>query len=124
MGKRGLAAVLTAFVLCFYAAIIMYVFFAVLHIHVLTNFISAFVFELVGFVLLAYFILSSIVTKLFKTGYLVSLILITFIYAVLVNVLNLVGVTMIPHTFFVLLNMFVLFLYCVISIPMYIMGRK
>lgn len=124
MGKRGLAAVLTSFILCFYAAIIMYVFFAVLHIHVLTNFITAFAFELVGIVLLAYFILSSIVTKAFKTGYLVPLILITFLYAVLVNVLNLVGVTMIPHTFFVLVNMIVLFLYCVISIPMYIMGRK
>ena len=124
MEKKGLATVLSSVILCFYAVIIMYVFFAILHIDILANFESAMVFEIIGFALLTFFVLSNSLSKSIKNGYLVPLIMITVIYTVILDVVNLVLVTTMPNVFFVLTNFVLLFIYCLISIPMYIMGRK
>lgn len=124
MGKKGLTTVLSSVILCFYAVIIMYVFFAILHIDILANFESAMVFEIIGFALLTFFVLSNSLSKSIKNGYLVPLIMITVIYTVILDVVNLVLVTTMPNVFFVLTNFVLLFIYCLISIPMYIMGRK
>jgi hypothetical protein len=71
MGKKSITATLTAFIIAFYVVIIMYVFFAVLHIDTLANFISAMIFEIIGFCLLTYFALGNILIKPIKTGYFV-----------------------------------------------------
>lgn len=124
MGKKGLAAILSAFIICFYVAIVMYVFFAILHIDALANFESAMVFEIIGFVLLAYFVLGNILSKSKKTGYFVPLIVVTVIYTIVLDIINLALIILMPHVFFVLTNFALLFIYCLISIPMYIMGRR
>ncbi|MDE6026206.1 MAG: hypothetical protein K2G45_12240 [Lachnospiraceae bacterium] len=124
MDKKGLTKILSIFIICFYIAIIMYIFFAVLNINALVNYESALVFEIIGFVLLAYFVLGNIFAKPIKTGYFVPLIMITVIYTIVLNVVNLICVTYMANVFFVLINLIVLFVYCLISIPMYIMGRK
>lgn len=124
MGKKSLTAILSSLVVCFYIAIIMYVFFAILHIDTLANFGSAMIFEIIGFVLLAYFILGNIFSKPIKTGYFVPLLMVTIIYTVILDIINLALIFSISHVFFVLSNLIILFVYCLISIPMYIMGRK
>lgn len=124
MGKKGPTAILSSFVVCFYIAIIMYVFFPILHIDTLANFESAMVFEIIGFVLLVYFILGNIFSKPIKTGYFVPLVMVTIIYTVILDIINLALIISMPHLFFVLTNLIVLFVYCLISISMYIMGRR
>lgn len=56
---------LFSFILCFYTAIILHVFFAVLHISTLENFEAALVFEGIGFALWFYLIFSAPI----KTGF-------------------------------------------------------
>lgn len=122
--KKGLAGILSGCILIFYISIIMYVFFAILHIEVLENFESAMAFEIIGFLFLAYFIMGNILSKRIKTGCLVPLIIVTVVYTVILNVINFACVIIMPHIFFVLLNFVLLFIYCLISMPIYIMGRR
>lgn len=124
MGKKGLIAILSSFVFAFYIAIIMYVFFAILHIDTLENFEAAMVFEIIGFILLAYFVLGNIFSKPIKTGFFVPLIMVTVIYTVILDIINIALIITMPHTFFVLINLIILIVYCLLSIPMYIMGRR
>ncbi len=124
MGKRGLTAVLSSFMIALYIVIILYVFFAVLHVDILANFLSALVFEIIGFILLAYFVLGNILSKSIKTGFFVPLIMATVIYTIALNIINLVLITLMPTTFFILTNFILLFIFCIISIPMYIMGKR
>ena len=124
MQKKGLTVGLSTFAICFYIAIIMYVFFAILHIDTLVNFETGLAFEIIGFVLLTYFIIGNIVSKPIKTGFFVPLLMITIIYTVLLDIINIAFITSIPHVFFVLVHFVILFIYCVVSIPIYIMGRR
>ena len=57
MQKKALTIGLSAFATIFYFVIILYIFFAILHIDTLKNFETALAFELIGFFLLLYFIL-------------------------------------------------------------------
>lgn len=124
MRRNGLIVGLSALVLCFYFALIMFVFFAVLHINLFVNFGSAMAFEIIGFVVLAYFVMGNILSKPIKTGFFVPLIMVTVIYTLILDVINIALVLMMPHALFVLANFILLFIYCLISIPMYIMGRR
>ena len=122
--KRLITALVSGFLLLFYIGIILYVFLAILRINVDINFGSALTFEIIGFLFLCYFILNNILIQRIKTGFFVPLILTTTIYTLLLNITNIVCITMIPHTLFILLNLSLLFLYCLLSVPMYIMGRR
>lgn len=123
--RRGLLSIfLSVSALVFYIGIVLYSFFAILHIQTLANFGSAIFFELIGFALLAYFIIVNLSARPIKTGYFVPLVMVTVIYTVLLDVINFAFVMIMPHIFFVLLHLTLLFLYCVISIPMYIMGKR
>lgn len=124
MEKKGLTVALTTFIIAFYVMIIMYVFFSALHIDTLANYVSAMVFEIIGFCLLAYFVLGNIISKPIKTGYFVPLIMVTVVYTIALDVVNLVCVATMSNVIFVLLNLIILFIYFLVSIPMYIMGRR
>lgn len=122
--KKGLAGILFGFILIFYMSIIMYVLFAILKIDTLANFKSAMVFEIIGFLILTYFIMSNLLSKRIKTGFFVPLIIVTVVYTVILNVVNIACIIAVPHTIFLLVNLVLLFIYCLISMPMYIMGRR
>lgn len=124
MRKRFLSIFLSISALIFYIGIILYSFFAILHIQTLANFGSAVFFELIGFALLAYFIIVNLSARPIKIGYFVPLVMVTFIYTVLLDVINFAFVMIVPHIFFILLHLTLLFIYCVISIPMYVMGKR
>lgn len=116
--------VLSCFLWVFYVAIILYVFFAVLNISTLENFASALIFEIVGFLALAWFILCNVFTKPIKVGYFVPLVMVTIIYTTILDIVNIVCIATIGGEFFLLLHMILLFVYCLVSIPMYLMGRR
>ena len=124
MQKKALTIGLSAFATIFYFVIILYIFFAVLHIDALKNFETALAFELIGFILLLYFILGNIILKPIKTGFYIPLLITTVAYTVLLDGLNIAFIVTMPNAYFVLVHLILLFIYCIISIPMYIMGRR
>lgn len=124
MKKREFALGFCVFMIFFYIAIVMYTLFFSLNIRTLGNFIAALFFEFIGIIVIAYFLLSNILSSNIKIGFFAPLIMINIFYILLLNVLNLGCITMMSSSTFVLLNLLILFMYCLISAPMYIMGRK
>ena len=124
MKKREFALGFCVFMIFFYIAIVMYTLFFSLNIRTLGNFIAALFFEFIGIIVIAYFLLSNILSSNIKIGFFVPLIMINIFYILLLNVLNLGCITMMSFSTFILLNLLILFIYCLISAPMYIMGRK
>lgn len=124
MGKRGLALVFSMLMMIFYVIILAYSFFVVLNIDAIANYEMSIIFEGIGIIALIYFICGNILMKPIKTGYFVPLLIVTILYTVILDFLNLFLITSMPHVRFVLLNMILLFIYCLVSIPMYVMGRK
>lgn len=124
MKKREFALGFCVFMIFFYIAIVMYTLFFSLNIRTLGNFIAALFFEFIGIIVIAYCLLSNILSSNIKIGFFAPLIMITVFYILLLNVLNLGCITMMSSSTFVLLNLLILFIYCLISAPMYIMGRK
>lgn len=124
MKKREFALGFCVFMIFFYIAIVMYTLFFSLNIRTLGNFIAALFFEFIGIIIIAYFLLSNILSSNIKIGFFAPLIMINIFYILLLNVLNLGCITMMSSSTFVLLNLLILFIYCLISAPMYIMGRK
>lgn len=122
--KKGLTCVLTGLLLTFYAGIVVYVFFLILHIDELKNFEAAMAFEIIGFLILITLVMSNLLTRRIKTGFFAPLITVTVFYTIILHVINMACVLVMPPVFFVLLNLVLLFIYCLISMPMYIMGRR
>ena len=124
MDKKSLTAILSAFIICFYMLIILYILFGVLPIYSIFNLLTALVFELIGFVILLYLILSNILAKRIKTGYFIPLIMATVIYTIVLDYINISLIKTFPNVWFILVNLILVFVYSVIAIPMYIMGRQ
>ena len=124
MGKRALSVALYSFMLLFYIGIVFYFLIEILHADTLSNFLAASIFEIIGFVFLAYFLISGLAISPVKMGYFPSLLIVTIVYIVLLNVVNFALISVISGPFFILLNLILLFVYGLVAIPIYIMGRK
>ena len=107
-----------------YVLIKMYVLFGIIHIDLFKNFLIGLIFELISFVILTTLIIGNIVSKSIKLGYFIPLLMVTVIYAVLLDVLCIVFLSTMATPFFILCNLVLLFVYCLISIPMYAIGRR
>lgn len=108
----------------FYVVIILYVFFGVLNINTLENFVLAMIFEIIGFLALAYFIFSNMFSNPIRVGYFVPLVMATVIYTIVLDVINITCITVMSSVFFMLIHLVVLFVYFLVSILMYLMGRR
>lgn len=122
--KKVLTGILSVFLLMFYIGIIMYIFFAVLHIDTLANFEFALVFEIIGFLLLGGLILTNIFSKNINVGAFAPLVMVTVIYTIILDMINIVCIMVIPYVFLILFNVMLLFIYCLVSIPIYILGKR
>ncbi len=116
--------VLSCFLWIFYVAIILYVFFAVLNISTLENFASALIFEIMGFFTLAYFVFYNMFSNPIKVGYFVPLVMTTVVYTVILDFVNIACITTVGNVVFTLIHLVLLVVYCLVSIPMYLMGRR
>ncbi len=123
MGKRGLAFSISLFMIAFYV-IVMYTLFFVLHIKTLENYPIALVFECIGIGLLAFYILGNAMWKPIKIGYFVPLVVVTVFYVICLNAVNMALVSTLRREWFVLSNLGILFVYCLVSLPMYVMGKR
>ena len=124
MNGKSTTVGLSLFLVAFYIVIILYVMFEIIGINTLENFGTALSFEITGFILLIYFVMANIWGKKFKTGFYVPLVVATILYTILLDALNMALVSVISHSIFTLLNMVLLFIYGLISVPMYIMGKR
>lgn len=82
------------------------------------------VFGIIGFLALAYFIFCNMFSNPIKVGYFVPLVMTTVIYTIVLDVINIACITSVSSVFFTLIHLVVLFVYCLVSIPMYLMGRR
>lgn len=123
-GMSTITATLSSVLLIFYFAIILYILIAVLNADTAKNFVCAVVFQSIGFILLVAIVMSKIVTGAIKIGFFAPLVMVTVVYQILLDVINIGGVLEMSSVMFVLLHLIVLFIYCVIAFPMIIMGAK
>ncbi len=107
-----------------YVTIVIYVLFVVLQIDIIANLGVALISEIIGFFVLAWLIYGNILFGFVKTGYFIPLILAAVVYTIILSVLNFWAVLTMPTIVFTLVHLLLLFVYCIVSIPMYIMGRK
>lgn len=104
--------------------IIIYVLFAVININNSENFASALIFEIIGFLILVYIILGNIFSNSIKIGYYIPLVMVTVIYTIILDIINIACITTIGSKFFILIHLALFFVYCLFFIPMYLMGRR
>lgn len=112
------------FLLLFYFGIMMYILFEIVHISLLPNFAVGIVFELIGFLLLLAAVFSKLLAKPLAAGYFIPLVIVAAAYTILLNVMNTIVIVLLPFSFFLLLHLILLFVYCLLSIPMFIMGKR
>lgn len=122
--KKGLSLFFASLMLFFYFFIVMFAFFEVLQIDLFENFFTAIIFEIIGFAILSCLIFVKILGKQIKLGYFLPLVIVTVVYTILINLMNFVGITFVPNVLFTLIHLVVLFVYCLLSIPMFIMGLR
>lgn len=111
-------------VLALYMGIVMYLLFAFLYREGSVNFASAAVFEIISFVPLVYLVISNILSKRIKTGYFVPLVMTAVIYTIVLDVVNIAYTAHMAQPGFILLHLILLFIYCLISMPVFVMGRR
>lgn len=109
----------------FYCIIIGFVFFSILKIHVLENFICGLIFELLGTIILFFLIIGNIFNKSkINVGTFVPLVLCTIVYTILLNLFNMSLIIFVPTIFFFLLHFVLLFVYLLIVVPIYLVGKR
>lgn len=124
MNKKSLILGFSSVIVALYVVIVLYVFFVFFNINTIANFTVAIIFEIISFLILVGLIYRNVLVKPIKTGYFIPLILITITYLVIVNIVNILIIVKIPMIFFVFVHLVLLTIYCLVSMPMYIMGRK
>lgn len=126
--SRGTKIALSLIPVALYIVIIEYVLFAIVGINDTKNFVAAFVFETLGIVLLVAVVMAmlGLITGIgdIKLPFLLPLTLVTVFYTILLDVLNIFAAPAMSGTWFVLLHLILLFLYLVISIPLFIAGKS
>lgn len=122
--SKTLVLSMTGLIVAFYIAITLYILFAIVEIDALENFIAGMIFEFIAFIMLCVVIFGKILLGNFETGYFIPLVMVTIVYVALVNVLNMFLVALIPSVVFVLIHLVLLFVYCFVAVPMFIMGKK
>ncbi len=99
-------------------------FFFIVQIDTFQNFIAGMVFKVIGFSILAVLILGNILTSAIKTGYFVPMLIIAIMYNIILDIFNIFGIMAVSSGFFSFLHFILLFIFCLLSIPMYIMGKR
>ncbi len=122
--KKTTAFALSLFLLAFYILIIMYLFFGVLEINELENCFAGMLFQCIGFLVLCVLVLGQIVAKPIKAGYFAPVVLITAFYTLILDLLNCWAIRLMPAPLFFFVHLLLLFVYCIVTVPMYLMGRK
>lgn len=122
---KEITIALTTLILNFYTVIVEYVLFAIIKTDGCQNFLAGMIFETIGILLLFTVVLGNLLRKYnIKVGYYAPIILCTILYTIILNCLNFIGILSMSSMMFFLAHMILLFVFFVLIIPMYIMGKK
>lgn len=121
--KKNHSLTFPIFILAFYALIIGVVCLA-MRLYELVNFPVGICFEVIGWCILFAVLTITSWAKSNKSAYQISLIFTTLIYTVVLDAVNLLLIDKTDNGGFVLLHLILLFVYCLVSIPMVIEGKR
>ena len=112
------------FIIILYILILSQVYFTIYDRNMLMKIGLSMAFELINIIIILSVFAECVWRKSHKFAYAVSGIMVVLLYTVFQNVINLVSFIAISNNLLVLYNMILLFIYSLVSIPLYIMGRK
>lgn len=107
-----------------YFAIVIYSLFNVVNITSKDSWLWTIVFEIIGAMIFIFYIIGVMDSKVIKFGYKVSLGLSVIAYNVIVAIQNIFQIRYPNIAVFIMLQLITLFVFFIISMPMYIIGRK
>lgn len=107
-----------------YFAIVIYSLFNVVNITSKDSWLWTIVFEIIGAIIFIFYIIRVMDSKVIKFGYKVSLGLSVIAYNVIVAIQNIFQIKYPNIAVFIMLQLITLFVFFIISMPMYIIGRK
>lgn len=107
-----------------YFAIVIYSLFNVVNITSKDSWLWTIVFEIIGAIIFIFYIIRVMDSKVIKFGYKVSLGLSVIAYNVIVVIQNIFQIRYPNIAVFIMLQLITLFVFFIISMPMYIIGKK
>ena len=107
-----------------YFAIVIYSLFNVVNITSKDSWLWTIVFEIIGAIIFIFYIIRVMDSKVIKFGYKVSLGLSVIAYNVIVVIQNIFQIRYPNIALFIMLQLITLFVFFIISMPMYIIGKK
>lgn len=118
MKKSVVARFFTFFLVSFYVAIVLYVGFVFFHVNTLDCFNAAMIFMAIGFV----FIYLACLGAFRKSLYELVIIIVSVVYSLALDVLNLYFITKLDKKWFILINLILTFIYLGVIVPVYLTG--
>lgn len=122
--SKGSLIGIIGFLLAFYLIIVLYIFFVMLDLDRGANFWIGLSFEGIGYFLLAFLLFGRIASGRMRIGFFAPLVIVSIIYTLLLNTVNFIGIALFSRAVLVLAHLFLLFIYCLIALPMAYIGGK
>ncbi len=110
--------------LVMYLFIVVYAMFAVVHMEQALNCIAALVFEVIGVAAFGGCLLWGVSNQNLRFAYFVGCLVASLFYNAALNFLNFLGAFTVGNAMFLLMHFILFFVFCAVSFPMYLMGRK
>lgn len=120
---KTITMLLSLIIFLFYCVIIGYILFQVVNLDEHKNFVCGIIFEGIGILMLLITVIFGILKKV-KIGFLLPVIVCTVIYTIILNSLNFFAYVAMTSNVFFLVHMVVLFIYLLIVVPMFVMGKQ
>lgn len=120
---KTITMLLSLIIFLFYCVIIGYILFQVVNLDEHKNFVCGIIFEGIGILMLLITVMFGILKKV-KIGFLLPVIVCTVIYTIILNSLNFFAYVAMTSNVFFLVHMVVLFIYLLIVVPMFVMGKQ
>lgn len=112
------------FIIILYILILVQAYITIYNSNMLMKFGLSITFELINIIIMLSVLTECVLQKTLKFAYAVSGIMVMLLYTVFQNVVNLVSFMEISNNWLILCNIILLFIYSLVSIPLYIMGRR
>lgn len=112
------------FIIILYILILVQAYITIYNSNMLMKFGLSITFELINIIIMLSVLTECVLHKTLKFAYAVSGIMVMLLYTVFQNVVNLVSFIEISNNWLILCNIILLFIYSLVSIPLYIMGRR
>ena len=123
--SKPAAAAVVIVMTAFYAALIFYILVYVVKIGDHKGFAAAVIFEVIGIaVLLMALLWKRLICPGLRIGFNVSLIIAAVVYNAVLCLLNIFALPAMSQSYFIMLQLMLLFVFCLFSLPVILMGNK